>query len=841
MMASATPIVTALPQTAQSAVSPTAQLPANSPIMRSPKSPHSMSPLRGPKLTLVVTNSPLSSAPNSAKVATPNISALPLSPGSPGIVTAIPLSPAVGNPRTQFPLTPAPNGPLTPVPAPKANVHTLTPHPNAMPLTPATPASAATPLTPAYHHPLTPAPGSAYPLSPAIETPSSTIVEYGEHPTLQGTAAERADHIFKLWTARNSKPKASQNDTAEAGDDLIISPVTPITPKQNGGLARKLGNKGINDRVSRFLASMSSTNNGDPDKELAIENRSLHQQLASLRRAEENLLAENQTIANQLTATQKEFAQAKKDRALLERAWEEMLKEREEKYEAKKKFFKQEQFIAMLEHKLTVHEDNLSEQDGTISQLEAKVAEQEKQIAERDERIAELEKATTPKKSFKSQPEQGLVLSNSDISTWFSTRTAVWNSWVDEFTHPNVNRIIELHPVQQKELFRSIQKFIRLTQEGQLPPELLDSAKNDGANVTRLILYAMLANFITSEALLPPFWAFNALQRNDLAELTSPTLTRPGSMSPVGFRMDLASWECIPPLPAASYVPAGAEVYNQQPATARSVATLSPRQPPPLITSLQSAGLETPGLSMGALPGKLPSEGDLKSMCGFLSKVQTTPLATPALRSQMISILAQGGLVHDPTHPSILKNEDRRLLAEARREYAVKLAERFLGGPARFLLQDQVDAKGIAKLEQVLTTEMDLALRFGARLWSVEWEVEFWGLDELSSLVQPEVEKEKREGVLETSGGEGVEVVMVLQPAVVRKAVESVDGESVLAEDEERVWSKARVWLGEKREIKVMETTVDVKTQQASPKRIASPAVVSPGTGKRTLTLELGS
>jgi len=75
-------------------------------------------------------------------------------------------------------------------------------------------------------------------------------------------------------------------------------------------------------------------------------------------------------------------------------------------------------------------------------------------------------------------------------------------------------------------------------------------------------------------------------------------------------------------------------------------------------------------------------------------------------------------------------NGDRRMLAEARRDYARKLKDQFLGGAARFLLQDQ-DPKGIEKLEGRLVNEFDLALQFSCLVWSREDVLSFRGAQDL--------------------------------------------------------------------------------------------------------------
>ena len=93
-------------------------------------------------------------------------------------------------------------------------------------------------------------------------------------------------------------------------------------------------------------------------------------------------------------------------------------------------------------------------------------------------------------------------------------------------------------------------------------------------------------------------------------------------------------------------------------------------------------------------------------------------------------LLSDGGLGHDLAHPSMANNEDRQLLANARRDYAQQLKDRFLGSAARFLLRDQ-DAGGIARLEGRLLAELDLALRFSVQAWSRVAPLVFVGLSEL--------------------------------------------------------------------------------------------------------------
>lgn len=99
-------------------------------------------------------------------------------------------------------------------------------------------------------------------------------------------------------------------------------------------------------------------------------------------------------------------------------------------------------------------------------------------------------------------------------------------------------------------------------------------------------------------------------------------------------------------------------------------------------------------------------------------------------RAQLMHTLADGGMALD--HDNV-DGDERRSLIDCRKIYSRKLAERFLGGAARFLLHDQ-DAAGIERLEGKLVQEIDAALRFSCRAWSRCEPLEFRGLKELAEV-----------------------------------------------------------------------------------------------------------
>lgn len=132
---------------------------------------------------------------------------------------------------------------------------------------------------------------------------------------------------------------------------------------------------------------------------------------------------------------------------------------------------------------------------------------------------------------------------------------------------------------------------------------------------------------------------------------------------------------------------------------------------------------------------------------------------------------------------SILLAEDAHLLADARLEYSGRLKDRFLRGPARFLLQDQ-DPAGIEKLERRLIQEIDAALRFSCQLWcrrDIPRLPRLRGLAEMafnsssddmeSSQAQAPLRSQLVGGSANTQEGppghhDGHSVVMVVQPSV---------------------------------------------------------------------------
>ncbi|KAK1756710.1 hypothetical protein QBC47DRAFT_168655 [Echria macrotheca] len=600
-------------------------------------------------------------------------------------------------------------------------------------------------------------PGTQTPRS-NIQTPSSTVVEYGDGLDLELSAAERAERIFSLLAAQlqaqggatpivTEAPRLQTNGTnhvhiatpiSEVHEFYIPTPIAEVqeayipTPiSKDHQVTRSPDNSNpqlVEERLSRYLQTVGQAT-GDPNKELARQNHGLHQRVAALQRNEQHLVKDNRDLNSHVASLmEKEDTQRRK------------------------------------------MEDELREK----ASLEARIKELEEQVASQNQRITRLTAQAGP-------PRITMLMSDADVASWYETRAASWAAWVDEFVHSNPNRLDELHPIQQKEVYGNIQSFVRFTQDGKLPEPLAGSSEGT-FNTAHLLLNGMLNDFIVTETLTSPFWVFEALSKQSF-DLESPTVERgAGSASPIGFRMDLSGWNGsaanLAPLPSPFVVPAA-------PTTARSISMLSPGRAPPMFSNFQPLNINTTDLS--ALPYSLPAKLEMQDLLKLLMKTQNES-AVYSWRAQLMHMLSDGGLSRDATHPTVVNNEEKKMLANARREYARQLKDRFLGSGARFLLRDQ-DATGIAKLEGRLVSELDLALRFSAQVWARNSPLNFIGLEELAAA---EYKTHDDITVLNQDQHDATPdqpVVMVMLPAI--GTLRKVGGQG-------RVWVKARVVVAPK-------------------------------------------
>lgn len=406
--------------------------------------------------------------------------------------------------------------------------------------------------------PLTPVPSNNL-LQPVYEepnTPSSTVVEFGDLGRVAvPSAAELVERIHRSYSqsrssfpeSRSSSKTRGRQDGGEGRDGTdnreharsrsAAAPrdrsqtTHPRTPNEKNTTS----DRGLADeRINRFLQSMAAQNS---ESELVQENRSLYQRIAALQRTERELLAENQDLTRKLAA----LKQHHERRA---RQWNEGVRRKEIEYETRTR--------------------DLGEQ------LLDMVSRQPQKLPD--------------------------ILSNEAISTWFSDQEAAWNSWATTFGHQDASRLASgLHPLQLQELCSDVRGFVRMTDAGGLPLELL----NGGKEAVHTLLNGMLANFICEGILASPMWVFMA---TSIGTLESPGVLPGKSLNgfpAVGFRMDMNSFNTV--------VPA-------RPGPSQVETPRSPQFPPPLITSLLPPSNTTSASYLG-----LPMKPDMERLVHMIT------------------------------------------------------------------------------------------------------------------------------------------------------------------------------------------------------------------------------
>jgi len=423
------------------------------------------------------------------------------------------------------------------------------------------------------------------------------------------------------------------------------------------------------------------------------------------------------------------------------------------------------------------------------------------------------------------------TLLDTDISAWFASSGNSWYEWAEDFAHMNPSRIAALSATQQHELCNGVKSFVRLTSDGKLPPELLSAgngASGSGGSIStpmtplfpgepsapsarpshtaRLLLHGMLSNYVVTEILASPFWVFSALPKTG----TMTAANGPGNgLGPFGH----GNASNLPP----PYSPLGLST---------SSSLLSPRLGGHFGGG--GGGFSFPATLSSRQETEIPAEHDIRRLCALLSHAQQTNDLSNRSQvqtwlSHLLRILLSEGLDQDVTYGVLLiPNKRHRKVAQARREYARTLKERFLGGAARFLLRDQDEDVSIERLERRLLNELDSALRFSARMWCQSCEAagtggvpRFLGLGDFASAAAAAAaggggsgEKGRRvkfrrevmekcplaQGRMTLYGtgerdGEQEEVIMVVQPAVVGAG--SSNGLEF-----SKVWAKAQVLGG---------------------------------------------
>jgi hypothetical protein len=173
-------------------------------------------------------------------------------------------------------------------------------------------------------------------------------------------------------------------------------------------------------------------------------------------------------------------------------------------------------------------------------------------------------------------------------------------------------------------------------------------------------------------------------------------------------------------------------------------------------------------------------------------------------RNSLMKSFCEGGMGIEADN--VLLSQNRRLLAEARLKYAGRLKDKFLRGPARFLLQDQ-DPAGIEKLERRLVQEIDAMLLFSCQLWCRHDTPRVRGLHDLTETTfnasRDDIELCQAQAPLYVQPPRGLDtgdappgyhdghsVIMVIQPSV---GIGLNPGTGQDAKVPSKVWTKASV------------------------------------------------
>ncbi|KAK4104401.1 hypothetical protein N658DRAFT_483352 [Parathielavia hyrcaniae] len=593
-------------------------------------------------------------------------------------------------------------------------------------------------------------PVTSHPVPPP-ETPSSVAAEYGDaNRDAAPSAAAITNNLIQSYSRFRSRSGPSDASPVGVRTARSNSPAPGRSHSESRPHSVQRGelspaSQDVNEKVQRFLRSMSPPN---PMDELAKENRSLHQRIAALQRTERDLLNDNQELARRLASNQKRHDTRRQH-------WKEELVNREKVFEAR------------------------------IKALESRLARQEEELV----RIA-------------SDRSRDTVLNDNIISSWFTSKAKTWRVWADDFAHRDSERLQSgLHPLQLRDICDGVRHFVRLTDKGDLPGELLASAGNHGTRAVRLLLQGMLTNFIISETLSSPFWVFDAVSENSL-EPESPSVPRFNSVSPVGFRMDLAMWNF-------SAAPLG-DVRSPRPMVLPLESLAEPqdtRKLPRLVTAIQPPSVSTDS-APGSLDQDAPSRQAMESLYRLSSKMRGGDSSAIAWRNSLMKSFVEGGMSMEAD--SILHTDESRHLAEARLRYAGRLKDKFLRGPARFLLRDQ-DSAGIEKLERRLVQEIDATLRFSCQLWCRNDTPQVRGLHDLLETTftasRDDIElchaqtPHHAQSSRGANGGDsppgyhdGHSVIMVVQPSVgVRTSSGTRQGAKANTKVNTKVWTKASV------------------------------------------------
>jgi len=289
-------------------------------------------------------------------------------------------------------------------------------------------------------------------------------------------------------------------------------------------------------RVDRLFQSMTQPATPDPNKEILAENQSLHQRVAALQRTERDLLTENQDAMRQNSSLKKQLDALQKE----SKRKEEESRRKDDDFRAKERALEDQ-----------------------VRHLKQKIVQQEEDM---------LQVVTVRPKKTAVQ-----TLSDEQIASWFALQDSAWYTWVKDFSSCDPNRLSSgLHPLQLAELSDGVKDFVRVTEDGRLPDELLAS----GSEIVQALLHGILVNFICAEILASPFWVFDAVSAGTLESPSAPPST---AITPGGFHLDLAMhrtdmaavYRLHAPTPETSMFPPQLRV-STQPAVVGAVSSTLP-------------------------------------------------------------------------------------------------------------------------------------------------------------------------------------------------------------------------------------------------------------------------
>ncbi|KAL0475899.1 hypothetical protein QR685DRAFT_62710 [Neurospora intermedia] len=622
------------------------------------------------------------------------------------------------------------------------------------------------------------------------DTPSSTIVEFGDTDRNQlPSAAELADNVFRTQH-RVRKSRSQSRTRPEHGSIRDLKQERSASAQANRagtptGSTRERSGSGSKG-ASPGLRGLPTDRNPAAERELAKTRVNMYLTQHQQQQSQEQVI--QSPIQQQPSDPDKELLLENRGLyqrvAALQRTERDLLAENQE--------------LLRQFNQLKQHHDVRRKQ--WRDQLRQREREYEARIHELEDHMLQL--------AIANPTRAAPIQTDKEIIHWFAEQEHARRVWTQDYAHRDANRLGEgLHPVQLAELCEGVKEFVKLKEDKTLPEEL----PTNSSETTQLLLQGMLADFISTEILASPFWVFTAISAGTLE---SPSVPHPSTVPiATSFRMDLSLFNDIAPM---------RPIYAPTPG--------SPHFPPPLITAMLPQALGNAASGLG-----LPTKTEMENLYHMLlsAQKQYADVTVHDWRAQLMRLLAESGMIlKDPLDAA--KNESRRILIESRLNYARKLKEKFLGGPARYLLGEQ-DAAGIEKLERRLHDLIDETLRFSCRLWSRPTPVRLHDLGDLKnqkfSASHPymrlchvqaprgmeEVQQPRKNDSSDRDSPPGYHdgrpVIMVLSPAIESIIDSSKDNKKAAPAMDEtpRVWVRARVLVSSPARAAAMKSLGPVK------------------------------